>query len=54
MSDTATCPKHHNIPLVCPACNGAKGGQSKSPRKRASSAANVAKALAARWARLPR
>jgi len=45
---TPTCRTHH-IPLVCPACQGAKGGGKTSPRKAAAAAENAKLASAKRW-----
>lgn len=43
------CPTHRR-PLVCPSCLGAAGGRKKSPKKAASSRANLLeKGLVARW-----
>jgi hypothetical protein len=43
---TRTCPIHPTVTLRCPACQGSKGGQSTSPRKRRAARQNVARGLA--------
>ena len=42
------CPTHKRA-LICPVCDAAKRGMSKSPKKLAAIQANLRKAAAKRW-----
>lgn len=44
------CPTHPHATMRCPACAGAKGGASTSPRKRRAGKRNAKRATAARLA----